>query len=62
MIDSNSMVTNPSKFQVMFIDRKKDQHLALEMNDDIITNSRELKLIGATLDSQLDFVMPQLYV
>ena len=53
--DSNSMVANPSKFQVMFLGLKKDQHLALEINGDVITNSREVKLLGVTLDSQLNF-------
>ena len=33
----------------------KDQHLALEINGDVITNSRELKQLGVTLDSQLTF-------
>ena len=53
--DSNSMVTNPSKLQVMFVGLKKDQHLALEINGDVITNSREVKLLGVALDSQLNF-------
>ena len=53
--DSNSMVVNPSKFQVMFLGLKKDQLLALKINGDVITNSREVKLLGATLDSQLNF-------
>ena len=49
------MVANPSKFQVIFSGLKKDRHLALEINGDVITNSREVKLLGATLDSQLNF-------
>ena len=49
------MVANPSKFQVMFLGLKKDQHLVLEINGDVITNSRGVKLLGATLDSQLNF-------
>ena len=53
--DSNSIVAKPSKFQVMFLGLKKDQYLALEINGDVITNSREVKLLGVTLDSQLNF-------
>ena len=53
--DSNSTVANPSKFQVMFLGLKKDQHLALEINGDVITNSREIKLLGVSFDSQLNF-------
>ena len=39
----------------MFLGLKKDQHLALVINCDVITNSREVKLLGVTLDSQLNF-------
>ena len=39
----------------MFLGLKKDQHLALEINGDVITNSREVKLLDVTLDSQLNF-------
>ena len=53
--DSNSMVASPSKFQVMFLGLKKDQHLALEINGDVITNSIEVKLLGVTLDSQPNY-------
>ena len=48
------MVANPSKFQVMLLGLKKDRHLALEINGDVVTNTREVKLLGATLDSQLN--------
>ena len=53
--DSNSMVANPSKFQVMVPGLKKDQHFALEINGDVITNSREVKILGVTLHLQLNF-------
>ena len=53
--DSNSMVANPSKFKIMFLGLKKDQHQALEINGNVITNSTEVKLLGVTLDSQLNF-------
>ena len=53
--DSNSMVANPSKFQVMFLGLTKDQHLVLEINGDVIAKSRDVKLLGVALDSQLNF-------
>ena len=48
--DLYSMVANPSKLQVMFLGLRKGQHLTLEINGDVITNSREVKLLGVTLD------------
>ena len=50
LFHSNSMVTNPSKLQVMFLGLRKDQHLVLEINGNVITNSREVKKLGVTLD------------
>ena len=47
--------SNPSKFQVVFLGLRKGQHLALEINGDVVTNSREVKLLGVTLDLQLNF-------
>ena len=49
------MVANLSKFQVMFLGLEKDQHLASEINGDVITNSIEVKPLGFTYDSQLNF-------
>ena len=53
--DSNSMVANPSKFQAMFLGLNKNQNLALEINGDVIANCKEVKLLGVTIDSQLNF-------
>ena len=49
------MVADPSKFQVIFFGLEKNQNLALEINGDVITNRKEVKLLGVTLDSQLYF-------
>ena len=49
------MVASPSKFQVVFLGLKKDQHLALEINGVVMANSREVELLGFTFDSQLKF-------
>jgi len=47
------MVANPSKLQVIFLGLKKNQNLNLEINGDVIANSKEVKLLGVTIDSQL---------
>ena len=46
------MVANPAKFQLMFLGLKKNQNLALDINGNVIANSKEVKLLG---DSQLNF-------
>ena len=33
---------------------KKNQNWALEINGDVIVNAREVKLLGVTIDSQLN--------
>ena len=43
------MVANPSKFQVIFLGLTKNQNLVLEINGHIITNSKEVKLLGVTI-------------
>ena len=52
--ESNSLVANPLKYQVMFLGLEKNQNLALEINGDVIVNSEEVKLLGVTIDSQLN--------
>jgi len=49
------MVASPSKFQAMFLGLKKNQNLALEINGNVIANFEEVKLLGVTIDSQLNF-------
>ena len=53
--DSNSMVANPSKFKELLLGLKTNQNLALEINGDVTTNSKKVKLLGVTIDSQLNF-------
>ena len=53
--DSNFMVANPTKFQVMFLGLKKNQNFVLEINGEAITTSKEVKLFGVTIDSKLNF-------
>ena len=49
------MVANPTKFQVMFLGLKKNQNLVLEINGEAIAASKEVKLLGVTIDSKLNF-------
>jgi len=49
--DSNSMIANPSKFQVMFLGLTMNQNLTFEINGDVISNSKEVELLGVTIDS-----------
>ena len=51
--DSNFMVANPTKFQVIGL--KKNQNFVLEINGEAITTSKEVKLLGGTIDSKLNF-------
>ena len=39
----------------MLLDLKKNQNLALEINGDVKVNSKEIKLLGVTIDSELNF-------
>ena len=39
----------------MFLGLKKNQNLALAINGNVIANSDEVKLLGVTIDSQLNF-------
>ena len=49
------MVANPSTFQVLFLGLKENKYLALDINGDVIAHSKEKKLLGITIDSQLNF-------
>ena len=39
----------------MFLGLKKNQNLVLEINGEAITTSKEVKLLGVTIDSKLNF-------
>lgn len=53
--DSNFMVANPSKSQVMFVGLKKNENLFLGINGKSTTTSKEVKLLSVTSDSKLNF-------
>ena len=49
------MVSNPDKFQVTFIDLEKGEKLSLDINGISIGTTEEVKLLGTTTDSKLQF-------
>ena len=53
--DQNGMVANPAKFQMMFLGKKTDTKLHLNVNGKIIPEDELVKLLGVTIDSNLTF-------
>ena len=51
----NGMVANPEKFQLMFLGVKSDQQMCLRIDDQIISQCQQVKLLGVTIDSKLNF-------
>ena len=51
----NVMVANPEKFQLMFLGVKSDQQMCLRIDDQIINQCQQVKLLGVTIDSKLNF-------
>ena len=49
------MAANPGKFQVMFLGMREQPKLALEINDINIPLTDKVKLLGVTIDSQLNY-------
>ena len=49
------MAANPDKFQVIFMGLEKGQILNLEINGISIRTTEEVKLLGITIDSKLQF-------
>ena len=53
--DSNRMVANPGKFQLMFLGLNINQKLCIEIDDLVIKLTNSVKLLGITIDSKLKF-------
>ena len=51
---SNGMVANPDKFQVIFLGTKEEK-IVIKIGNFTISNSNEVKLLGVTIDSKLNF-------
>ena len=51
--DANGMVVNPSKFQVIFPGIERE--ISLDLGSCTVSSSKQVKLLGVILDSQLSF-------
>ena len=52
---NNSMVANPSKFQLMFLGNKDFNDVSLNVFDKTIVAQKEVELLGVTIDNKLSF-------
>ena len=53
--DSNRMVANPGKFQVMFLGLLKSANICIEIDGLVLVPKNNVKLLGITIDSDLKF-------
>ena len=51
--DSNRMVANPDKFQVMFLGLPKNSNICIEVDDLVLVPKDNVKLFGINIDSEL---------
>ena len=51
----NRMVANPEKFQLMFLGLNNDQQMCLSIDDQIINQCQQVKLLGVRIDSKMKF-------
>ena len=54
-LSENGMVANPEKFQLMLLGTTNDQRLCLKIEDKIINQCQQAKLLGITNESKLNF-------
>ena len=52
---SNRMVTNPQKFQIIFLGLKQNREFLLEIGNIIVKVTRSVKLIGITVNDEVKF-------
>ena len=48
----NSMVANPEKFQLIFLGVKDDDQLSMSIDGKVIESSKDVKLLGITIDKK----------
>ena len=53
--ETNLMVANPAKFNLMFLGLNQTHKLCLEVNNKIISSSDTVKFLGIDIDSKLKF-------
>ena len=51
----NGMVANPAKFRMMFLGKKVDTKFHLNVNGKIILEDEQVRLLGVTIDNNLNF-------
>ena len=51
----NGIVANPEKFLHKFIGTNGDQKLCVKIDDQIISQCQQVKLLGVAIDSRLNF-------
>ena len=51
----NSLVANPSKFQLMFLGAKDSNNLSININNSTIFATDQVELLGITIDNKLSF-------
>ena len=54
-IDQNGMVANPAKFRIMFLGKKVDTKFHLNVNGKIVLEDEQVRLMGVTIDNNLNF-------
>ena len=52
---NNSLLANPSKFQLMFLGLQGKHNLCIEIDGMIVKEGKTVKLLGLTIDSKLTF-------
>ena len=52
---NNSLVANPSKFQLMFLGVKNVDNISINILDNVISSQTEVELLGVTIDHKLTF-------
>ena len=53
--NENSLVANPSKFQLMFLGTKESEEIPIKISNNILKNKNEVELLGVTIDNKLNF-------
>jgi hypothetical protein len=55
-LTNNDMIANPSKFQVIFPKKSKNQQgIAIQIKDKTICSKNEVDILGLTIDENLEF-------
>ena len=53
--DQNGIVANPAKFRMMFRGKKVDTKFHLNVNGNIVIEDEQVRLLGVTIDNNLNF-------